>query len=657
MPLPDGSTAVVIATPFGGDLTPVVPAIYRNRTLLRNLSPEVKDPRNGKRIYVHPDPVSVIGDEYSRGRNEIVNLIFQMETDMTAANHEAESQQARAQGRVPRIVPPVRFDFVLWLDDDVQPPEDIITRLMAHDLPIVSALYYMRKDPHLPVAYLPTNDPNIPDRFWHLLDVDAAPLREVAAVGFGAVLIKLEVFRDIPQPWFAWRPASEVYMVDDQTISETRAKREELDHRTVGEDLYFCIKAGRSGYKVHLDTTIVCTHWGFTGIDDKPFREKAHNALRYALPGRKSVCFITAVSPKPWDGRSIYTESLGGAETCVAYVARELARRHYTVFVAANTPGNLEIDVDGVCYRPYSFAPGLCQHPWDALVIVRDRTVYQMPTHKDVKTCIFWSHDLIAPDQIPYAYGIDRVNVGEWGADAFVALTPFHAAMSRVLQWPIGPSIIHNGIDPELFKGEEERDHNRLIWTSNPNRGLMNGIRLFRTLRKDLPELELHVYGRSSVYGWTSGTDPMHEHYYLPYRDEPGVFLHDPLPKHLLARELMKSHALFYPTSWPETFSLAVLEAQAAGTPVITPPYAALPYTVQSNPLDWDTTKLFYYLQDPQNWELSSLRGKEFAAKLTWATAADAWEELITTSPGRARDAYIRYTNGLPLEPAAPQTA
>src|SRR3990167_10851786 len=74
VPLPDGSTAVVIATPFGGDLTPVVPAIYRNRTLLRNLSPEVKDPRNGKRIYVHPDPVSVIGDEYSRGRNEIVNL-------------------------------------------------------------------------------------------------------------------------------------------------------------------------------------------------------------------------------------------------------------------------------------------------------------------------------------------------------------------------------------------------------------------------------------------------------------------------------------------------------------------------------------------------------------------------------------------------------
>jgi glycosyltransferase involved in cell wall biosynthesis len=180
-----------------------------------------------------------------------------------------------------------------------------------------------------------------------------------------------------------------------------------------------------------------------------------------------------------------------------------------------------------------------------------------------------------------------------------------------------------------LFQGSEDRDPDRLIWTSNPNRGLANAVRIFRQLRRRYPALTLHIYGRSAVYGW--GTeDPLHERFFLPDADEPGVVLHDPLPKPQLARELMKSWCMPYFSTWPETFSLACTEAQCAGVPVLATPYGALPDTVRGGVLTYDAVGAFTRLrEDPKEWERLSLLGRDFTRTLDWDAVALTWVRLI----------------------------
>jgi glycosyltransferase involved in cell wall biosynthesis len=172
----------------------------------------------------------------------------------------------------------------------------------------------------------------------------------------------------------------------------------------------------------------------------------------------------------------------------------------------------------------------------------------------------------------------------------------------------------------------EARDPNKLIWTSNPDRGLAVAAHILQKIRERWPEMELHVYGRASVYGW--GLDA--EAPYVP-RDASaqGVVIHEPLPRGALFEELRTAWALFYPATWPETFCMSALEAQAAGTPVICPPYGALPETVKGGVITYDFLNAISQLRNVARWRKLSQRGREWAEQFDWDLVAERWERHI----------------------------
>ncbi len=590
MPMPDGTLAVAVAVPHGRETSSILADIGRSRALLKPHT----DPRTDKPIYVHPHPFMVIGDEYARGRNELVHLLFRAEAEMK-----------------------MTWDYVLWLDDDVIPPDNVVEALLAHDVALCSGLYFMRKAPYLPSAYVKVSDPDYSHRFWNITAFPESGLMEVDACGMGCVLIAMEVFRRMPEPWFAW-VVPDVQRPDPVGRKQLEAEWQRLDHKGIGEDFFFFTKAAQYGYRLSLDTGVLCGHVGEQVFDQSFFREHQALYFRHASPGKMSICFVTAPAPKPWDGESLYNAPLGGSESAVAYLARSLARKHHTVFVVCNTPGDRIIDVDGVCYRPHSVLHRIMQYTWDALVISRWVDAIDMPMVNH-KAMVFWAHNVMDGPGLVKSHGL-HLEYGD-GPDAYVALTPFHKHISSVSYPTLWTEqfIIPNGLDLTLFDGlqDVERDMDRIIWTQNPNRGLMNPVRIFRELRAQWPALTFHIYGRSSVYGWNP-TDPMHESLYLPDPDEPGVYVHEPLTKKELARELAASGSMLYGSTWAETFAISVTEAQLAGTPVIAPPYAALPDTVQGGILTWDFLPAFEQLRDPKEWQRLSLLGREFARHLSW---------------------------------------
>jgi len=134
------------------------------------------------------------------------------------------------------------FEYVFFLDDDIITPPDVISRLMARRLPIVSGTYFRRNSPFAPVAQV-RDAQGLP--CW-LMKFDLNQLIEVDHVGAGCLLLHRSIFDKIKPPWFEWR-----------------CDRFDFPpHLRTSEDFAFCEKAQEVGYKVILDTGVQCIHAG-----------------------------------------------------------------------------------------------------------------------------------------------------------------------------------------------------------------------------------------------------------------------------------------------------------------------------------------------------------------------------------------------------------
>ena len=133
---------------------------------------------------------------------------------------------------------------------------------------------------------------------------------------------------------------------------------------------------------------------------------------------------------------------------------------------------------------------------------------------------------------------------------------------------------------------------------------------------------------------------------YAHARKMPGVVLHEPIPKAGLAQELMSARLALYPSHFPECCSIASLETQAAGTPMITSALAGLNDTIvhgetgilvpiddpelRSRSRQYQTEFLNHtirLLNDDHEWQtLSNNAMKKAADHYSWQDIAAEWE-------------------------------
>ena len=326
------------------------------------------------------------------------------------------------------------------------------------------------------------------------------------------------------------------------------------------------------------------------------------------------ICIVPALAGKAWNGATIYNDALGGSEAAVVYIARGLARAGADVHVlCSGEPGKF----DGVQYYHASQFADLLRQAWDVLIVSRWSEVLQHPWQAEYR--VFWVHDL--PQQMGLQLACNKV----------FCISQFQAKM-----WGFGAEWIYptsDGVDTTVFTPNNgPRDTNKLVWISNPDRGLSGAARIFQEIRKRWPDLELHVYGRAAVYGWAGEA----ERYYLPLPEHSEhVFLHEPLNKIQLANVLKDAWAMFYPSFWPETCCMAALEAQACGTPVIACPIGALPETVQGGILTYDFNNAISQLRNVGRWAKLSASGIQFTSDFSWDTIARRWLDFFTTATRR----------------------
>lgn len=139
------------------------------------------------------------------------------------------------------------FDYLLFLDTDMLFPNNIIDLLLNMKKDIASALYFSKNPPYRPIIRKKHGN-----SYAVVKQVDLNKIIEVDAVGFGSILIKRQVFEKIQEkeglPFFQLMDARDI---------------------PVGEDVYFCEKAGKAGFKIFVNTGLICGHIGSIIVDEK----------------------------------------------------------------------------------------------------------------------------------------------------------------------------------------------------------------------------------------------------------------------------------------------------------------------------------------------------------------------------------------------------
>ncbi len=119
---------------------------------------------------------------------------------------------------------------VLFIDDDMNFPPELMHRLFEHRVPIVGVNYPTRRPP-IRMTAVKNHKP--------ISSANKRGLEKVDFCGMGAMLIDVEVFRKIPKPWF---------LIGTQKHPETGEFAS-----FVTEDTWFCAQAAKAGYEIMID--------------------------------------------------------------------------------------------------------------------------------------------------------------------------------------------------------------------------------------------------------------------------------------------------------------------------------------------------------------------------------------------------------------------
>ena len=138
------------------------------------------------------------------------------------------------------------FDNVMWLDSDMLFPANIITKLEAYNMDMVTGLYVKRHEPIAPVIYDELEEPERDDmgrlvgKIHPYMDYPHNAFFPVAGCGFGCVMTSVKLLKEV---WDKYGPAFTPYP-------------------WAGEDLSFCHRVNQLGHQIYCDSSVSCGHVG-----------------------------------------------------------------------------------------------------------------------------------------------------------------------------------------------------------------------------------------------------------------------------------------------------------------------------------------------------------------------------------------------------------
>ena len=349
---------------------------------------------------------------------------------------------------------------------------------------------------------------------------------------------------------------------------------------------------------------------------------------------------------KPTDLRDPNSNvQIGGGETAMCNVARELAALGHDVTVFYNTARSMKYE--DVNYVDTSlFEHMACQIEHDVLVSWDLPHAFKTADRAKLHLMCFQLND-------------SQVGVFDHSIDLYFHPSNWHVKRFLELYPEITPSKtragLTNGVDLIRYTQDVARDRKRVIYSSSPDRGLHHLLRIWPSVIAAVPNAQLHVY--YDMNRWLKLCDDLaasglivntyeramqvkSEMAHLAQNGtEPSVVFHGGVGQWQLAKAQLSSAVMCYPcdpVQPTEGFSMSCLEGITAGCTLITSNADALPELWTDAP---DTTLLPLPVDDGV-WsdaiikalsdERTELRTAKIPEKFLWRNIAVEWMREIS---------------------------
>lgn len=342
-------------------------------------------------------------------------------------------------------------------------------------------------------------------------------------------------------------------------------------------------------------------------------------------------------------------EPLGGTESALCYLARQLAKNGHEVSLVAHRPDNAPDHVMGVWHLPPTVLLNgdfLAAAKFDAIIAVNNPVAGpSLRAMSPNSFLLLWCH--LAPDHATVKTLADPLARASFDGIIYVSAWQ-RGVTEQYFEFHNPSAVIGNGFAPSfenMFASAAElcaAKENRAAYTTTPFRGLhilldaMNGLGA---------ETKLDLYSSMKVY--QADKDNQYAALYKYAAEQERIAQHGAVAQSELAKRLRPVAFFAYPSTYAETFCIAGLEAVAAGMKVLTTATAALPEIFQGN-ADYvaasvdDPKRLIIdfrelmernvaaFLAHPDAWAEERFSALQMVNRdCRWEIRAKAWERLL----------------------------
>ena len=288
-----------------------------------------------------------------------------------------------------------------------------------------------------------------------------------------------------------------------------------------------------------------------------------------------NILFVDIKTSENYDFKYMESNPLGGTESTVLRLARELAKKHNVYLSQLNrTERYVENNVTFI-HRSESLSQDFIP---DIIIIIRKYKLLKEYSLAFPKAKMFvWVHNFSKHEILGRRHWMVKTNA------KVVCVSENHRQhidniLNGTLSWlfrllafkfnKVPVSYVYNTIEAEFSDKKNNYDPNKLFFFSSPNKGLKETLMHFSNLLKVAPNYKLYITTDEEAY----------REYKLD-RDllaSGAVVLLGRIAKDEIIKHTQESFCVFYPQHvHAETFGLVYVEANCAGTPVLAHDFGA----------------------------------------------------------------------------------
>ncbi|MDZ4810767.1 MAG: glycosyltransferase family 4 protein [Bacteroidota bacterium] len=347
------------------------------------------------------------------------------------------------------------------------------------------------------------------------------------------------------------------------------------------------------------------------------------------------IGFFSGRAWESWDATSPLKTGIGGSETCLVYLSKELARFGHDVSLFIDTDKSSV--VDNVKYYPF---PDIKESKEEFDFFIHFRTIQALEFAKS-NVHIGFAQDTTLPTPD------DKKDLSNGKLNYLFSLSKAHTDyLSEQHNFPIEKiRMTANGVDPKRYDKKVDKIRNTIFYSSCPSRDLDRLLWLSQDIAKYVPNFKLIVaYGMQTWEGLLrQGRGDYKKHFGTTdmMKNFPWVKYIGRQNQNDLADLQMASRGWFYPTSFPETFCITAVEAGFARCPILTSNCFGLETTVGSSGIIIKEEPEFgekfiahaiRLLTDEPYWREWSEKAHSGMKKYTWENVALQWDEFFKTN-------------------------